>query len=218
MADKEVKLERSTKEKELVFGITDVNEMFTMDEETKELTKRLKQHTVYGDLTLYEFELLIKNRVIFYIRTGIAKTVENKIKQQVGPNYQPEMTLRALLDFARYEILYGLQPLIHTDWIRETIYIKADGYLYYAKDKLKSLRWEVENRDGITVVRCYASDGNMEVVGEEYLQGKVDSNTLEKAKTKSMRRALRRLFPIGGDELYDEVTGMVVSNNIDEIF
>lgn len=171
----------------------------TIDDEIKPVYEKQKIQTVYGEMNLYEFELTVKARTIHYIRTGIALTIRKKTGLEGGE------LLRALVEFARFEVLYGLRPLIHTDFIKDQIYVKAEGFLYYGWDKLEYLKFETTKTDDKTVcVRCIAKRmGSFEIVGEDIAPLNVlqDTQLLEKSKTRAMRRALRRLFPIGTDEV-----------------
>lgn len=174
-----------------------------IDEEIRPVYEKQRLQTIFGEANLYEFELMVKARTIHYIRTGIALTIKKKTGLEGGE------LLRALVEFARYEVLYGLRPLIHTDFIKDQIYVKAEGFLYYGWDKLEFLRFEVSKIDEKTVtIRCIAKRKDaFEITGEDIAPSNVlqDTQLLEKSKTRAMRRALRRLFPIGTDEVQEEI-------------
>lgn len=183
----------------------------TIDDEIKPVYEKQKIQTVYGEANLYEFELMVKARTIHYIRTGIALTIKKKT------GLEGFELLRALVEFARYEVLYGLRPLIHTDYIKDQIYVKAEGFLYYGWDKLEFLKFEVSKIDEKTVaIKCVAKrKDSFEIVGEDVAPANVlqDTQMLEKSKTRAMRRALRRLFPIGTDEVQEDVVQQTPSNH-----
>lgn len=184
----------------------------TIDDEIKPVYEKQKIQTVYGEANLYEFELMVKARTIHYIRTGIALMIRKKT------GLEGSELLRALVEFARYEVLYGLRPLIHTDFIKDQIYVKAEGFLYYGWDRLEYLKFETTKTDDKTVcVRCIAKrKDSFEIVGEDIAPLNVlqDTQLLEKSKTRAMRRALRRLFPIGTDELPEDIPSAPTNHKV----
>jgi len=79
------------------------------------------------------------------------------------------------------------------------------------------LRFEVSKIDEKTVtIRCIAKRKDaFEITGEDVAPANVlqDTQMLEKSKTRAMRRALRRLFPIGTDEVQEDVVQQTPSNH-----
>ena len=187
--------------------------------EVKDALTKIKRNTIYGVVDGYSYETLIKAKIYEYLRLGIARRVFNMMVEQAGRNSNVKATTEDLIiilsEMARLEIEYGLKPIIHAIPVANNLYIKADGFLYYAKNsgQLKSMEWEDKELDGgawQSICRVSLKTGETyEGIATAKPNPRVPSDDpREKARTKAMRRALRRAFAIGAsDELL----------NIDEI-
>ena len=205
-----VRHEKETKETKETFE-NYITRALTIDDEIRPVYEKQKMNTVFGEVNLYEFELLVKSRVLHYVRTGIGASIKKKT------GLESMELLRALVEFARYEIMYGLRPLIHTDYIKDQIYVKAEGFLYYGWDKLEYLKFEVLKDEKTVSIKCVAKrKDSFEIVGEDVAPANVlqDTQMLEKSKTRAMRRALRRLFPIGTDELPEDIPSAPTNHKV----
>lgn len=178
--------------------------------------KTLKKQTVYGETDLIIYESLIKAKVYEYIKFGVAKRVWDMLEEQAerrkvaGKSIKDADLLLILLEMARMEVEYGLRPIIHVIPVENQIYVKADGFLYYGKasGNLKSIKWEDQEKNGVWYSKCIVEtvNGTYEGIASATPNPRVyTDDPREKARTKAMRRALRRAFPIGaGEEIYDE--------------
>jgi len=185
-------------------------------EDVKKAQELLKISTIYGQVSMSEFEALVLRKIYEYNNFGVARKVWEIMAQNGGGSMEDFKVI--LLEMARLEIEYGLRPIVHTIPVSKSVYIKADGYLYYAKrsGQLKSIKWEDSEENGgwRSVCKVYVlfNDEVVEYEGIGFARPnpKVYSDDpREKARTQAMRRALRRAFPIGGsDEIYDEVNGV----------
>lgn len=200
--------------------------------EVKDALTKIKRNTIYGVVDGYSYETLIKAKIYEYLRLGIARRVFNMMVEQAGRNPNAKATTEDLIiilsEMARLEIEYGLKPIIHAIPVANTLYIKADGFLYYAKNsgKLKSMKWnDKELENGSWQSECIVELTNGETYdGIAVVQPnpRVPSDDpREKARTKAMRRALRRAFAIGAsdeplniDEIIQEVKEE--TNNLEE--
>lgn len=196
--------------------------------------KTLKKTTIYGETDLITYESLIKAKVYEYIKFGVAKRVWAMMEEQAerrhigGKGLKETDLLLILLEMARMEVEYGLRPIIHVIPVDGQIYVKADGFLYYGKasGNLKNIKWEDVEKNGVWYSKCivYTTSGEYEGIASAKPNPKVyTDDPREKARTKAMRRALRRAFPIGaGDEIYDEfenspIKEINVSENLKEL-
>ncbi|MEM2125633.1 MAG: hypothetical protein QXQ53_04480 [Candidatus Methanosuratincola sp.] len=169
---------------------------------------KLKLSTAMGAVSLVEFEQLVKAKLAEYIRFGVARRTWQIMTDQAARSSHKTPSMDdlklILLEMARQEVKYGLLPLYHTIPIDGKLYVTADGYRYYAEHsgKLKSISWERVKEGDVDVVRCRVTrtDG-AEFLGEAFVDNKRSPNDdpVERARTKSMRRALRRAFPVGMD-------------------
>jgi len=187
-----------------------------LNENMKNLTKQ----TTFGEVDLVTYEGLVQAKIYEYLRFGIARRVyEMMLDQEARRLKKPINQVKIseddvkliLLEMARAEIDYGLRPLSHTIPVNNQIYIKADGFLFYAKNSgnLKEMQWkDKKESDGSWTSICtvITNDGaTYEGIANVVPTGNKMEDPAEKARTKAMRRALRRAFPIGAtDEIYDE--------------
>jgi len=198
-----------------------VNEMLSIvgldDPAVKDALVKLKRSTIYGTIDGYTYEMLIKAKIYEYLRLGIARRIYNMMVEQASRNSNLKATNEDLLimlsEMARLEIEFGLKPIIHVIPVANQPYVKADGYLYYAKQskQLKGMVWEDKELDGggwqsvcrITLVTGETYEG----IASAKPNPRVPSDDpREKARTKAMRRALRRAFAIGvSDEPLEEI-------------
>ena len=178
--------------------------------EIQEAMKKLTVKTIYGDIDMAEYDKVVTAKLFEYIKYGVARQVWQMMLRQ-EKNSTSDDLLVILLSMARMEVEYGLRPLEHVIPVAGRLYIKADGYLFYAKrsGNLKSIEWSDTEENGTWTSICkVTTDGGVyEGVAVVQPTRNFADDPREKARTKAMRRALRRAFPIGGsDEIYDEVT------------
>ncbi len=188
----------------------------------KGVQERVKITTIYGEVTLAEYEALLLYKIYSYTRLGIAHLVADKIREQHqarirkygGQPYDKE-TLRkrtfvVLWEMAQKEVQYGLRPLEHMAVVAEQVFIKRDGWLYYAhtSGKLKDIRFEVmkdgrKDGDNVWMVKCTIerTDGRkFEGIGEADPGNVHSKNAIEKmAYTRAFREAAKYAFPLGAD-------------------
>lgn len=169
----------------------------------EEAKKKLVITTIYGDVTLATYDALVATKLFQYFQYGVAYRVGKMMKSQDG-NVDANDTKIVLLEMARLEIEYGLRPITHTLPVGGSTYIKADGYLFYGRrtGKIKSLKYEEHEEKGSWTTRCVVetTDGIYDGIAAESPNGNKMNDPREKARTKSMRRALRKAFPIGASD------------------
>lgn len=179
---------------------------------TKELfdaMSQLKVQTIHGEVNMAQYDRIVTAKLFEYVKYGTAKRIWRMMIKQ-DPNSTTDDLLTILLEMARLEIEYGLRPITHVIPIAGQTYIKADGFLYYAhrSGNLKNITWRDEEKDGAWTSTCVVetNDGAIyEGVATVRPTRNIMDDPREKARTKAMRRALRRAFPIGAsDEIYDE--------------
>ncbi|APT75044.1 hypothetical protein LN42_00495 [Marinitoga sp. 1137] len=173
----------------------------------EEAKKKMKKQTEYGEVELNVYEGLVIQKLFEYFRFGIFDNITKIMKQQDAHTSLNEVKM-ILLEMARYEIEYGLKPLLHTIPIAKKIYITAEGFLYYAQTKgnIKTIDYETsEIKPGLfkTICTVITNDGKTQ---KGYATVKATGNKMddpeERSRTKALRRALRRLYPIGA--MYEE--------------
>lgn len=196
-------LEKIAKSRDIQEFLTNLGEKIT-PEEIQNARKMLKIKTIHGELNGEVYDLNIKALLWKYMRYGTAREIYKMMKKQ-NPSVAESEILFMLLHLAKYELEYGLEPINHVIPVNGKPYVTATGYLYYAKKsgRLKGLKFETVKIANKDYVRCVAIvDGENEYVGEAPIMPPVSKmdDPLEKAKTKAMRRALRRAFPIGAGE------------------
>lgn len=193
-----------------------------LPEVLKGVQERVKIATIYGEVTLAEYEALLLYKIFSYTRLGIAHLVADKIREQHqarikkygGQPYDKE-TLRkrtfvVLWEMAQKEVQYGLRPLEHMAVVAEQVFIKRDGWLYYAhtSGKLKDVRFEImkdgrKDGDNVWIVKCTIerTDGRkFEGIGEADPGNVHSKNAIEKmAYTRAFREAAKYAFPLGAD-------------------
>ena len=166
-----------------------------------EAKKKMQKQTIYGNVDLNTYDGLIMQKIFEYYKFGVFENITKMMLSQDTKTSQNEIK-NILLDMARYEIEYGLKPLIHTIPIAKKVYITAEGFLFYAENsgKIKSMEFETKEEKGLytTVCTIETTDGRKQ---QGFATVKPTSNRMddpaERSRTKAMRRALRRLFPIG---------------------
>jgi len=174
-----------------------------------EAMSQLKVMTIHGEIDMARYDKIVTAKLFEYVKYGIAKRIW-KMMQKQDSNANTEDLLTILVECARLEIEYGLRPITHVIPVAGQTYIKADGFLYYAKrsGNLKNITWEDQEKDGAWTSKCIVetNDGaTYEGVATVRPTRNPMDDPREKARTKAMRRALRRAFPIGAsDEIYDE--------------
>ncbi|WP_129408064.1 hypothetical protein [Marinitoga lauensis] len=173
----------------------------------EEAKRKMKKQTEYGEVELNVYEGLVIQKLFEYFRFGIFENISRMMKQQDAHTSLNEVKM-ILLEMARYEIEYGLKPLLHTLPIAKKIYITAEGFLYYAQTKgnIKTIDYETsEIKPGLykTICTVTTNDGKTQ---KGYATVKATGNKMddpeERSRTKALRRALRRLYPIGA--MYEE--------------
>lgn len=186
---------------------TNVVNALNVTEQTKQIMEKVKVSTFYGELSMFEIQELIKAKLLEYIYLGTAHRIQKEVLKQNAQATREEI-LSLTLEMARYEILYGLRPFAHTLPIAGKVYVTADGYTYYAKPYLKSIKYDIHRENGNVTVTCVATDINGMTAEGTVTVPETPKNSmddpLERAKTKARRRALRILFPIGSGEDFDE--------------
>lgn len=191
-------------------------------ESLQESMKALKHQTTYGEVDLLTYEGLVKAKIYEYIKFGIARRVWQMMVEKDRGIKEGDVML-ILLEMARMEIDYGLRPIIHVIPVDNQIYVKADGFLYYARNsgKLKTIKWEDKQEDDGWTSKCIVETdtGTYEGIASAKPNPKVYSDDpREKARTKAMRRALRRAFPIGAsDEIFDEFENKPIYPNVETV-
>ena len=166
-----------------------------------EAKKKMQKQTIYGNVDLNTYDGMILQKLFEYYKFGTFENVTKMMLNQDNKTSQNEIK-NILLEMAKYEIEYGLKPMIHMIPIAKKLYITAEGFLFYAENsgKIKSIDFNVEFDKGIYRAKCIieTTDGRKQ---EGYATAKPTSNRMddpeERSRTKAMRRALRRLFPIG---------------------
>jgi len=168
-----------------------------------EAKKKLMIPTMYGEVDLATYDSLVTAKLFQYFQYGVAYRVAKMMKSQ-DANVDGNDTKIVLLEMARLEIEYGLRPITHILPVGGSTYIKADGYLFYGKrsGKLRGLKYEEQEEKGVWTTRCIVetSDGVYDGIATESANGNRMNDPREKARTKSMRRALRKAFPIGASD------------------
>ncbi|MCL4408637.1 MAG: hypothetical protein M1521_08390 [Thermotogae bacterium] len=168
-----------------------------------EAKKKLVIPTMYGDVALSTYDALVATKLFQYFQYGVAYRVGKMMKSQ-DANIDVNDTKIVLLEMARLEIEYGLRPITHVLPVGGSTYIKADGYLFYGKrsGKLRGLKYEEHEEKGVWTTKCVVetTDGVYDGIATESPNGNRMSDPREKARTKSMRRALRKAFPIGASD------------------
>lgn len=190
--------------------VTTITNALNVTEQTKAIMEKVRVNTFYGELNMFEIQELIKVKLLEYIYLGTAHRIQKEVLKQI-PQATREEILSLTLEMARFEVLYGLRPFSHTLPIAGKVYVTADGYAYYAKPYLKTIKYDIQKENGHITVTCTATDINGvsaegTVTVPEAPKTAMD-DPLERAKTKARRRALRVLFPIGSGEDFDEFTG-----------
>ncbi|MGC9218690.1 MAG: hypothetical protein ACP5G8_04725 [Athalassotoga sp.] len=175
----------------------------------EEAKKKLMIPTMYGEVDLATYDSLVTAKLFQYFQYGVAYRVAKMMKSQ-DANVDGNDTKIVLLEMARLEIEYGLRPITHVLPVGGSTYIKADGYLFYGKrsGKLRGLKYEEQEEKGVWTARCIVetSDGVYDGIATESPNGNRMNDPREKARTKSMRRALRKAFPIGAsDEPFTDI-------------
>jgi len=177
--------------------------------ELNEAMSQLKVQTIYGEINMADFDRIITAKMFEFVKYGTARRVW-KMMQKQDPSTSTDDLLTVLLEMARLEVEYGLRPITHVIPVAGSTYIKADGFLFYAKNsgKLQSIEWDDREENGLWTSRCIVTTAD----GQRYegiatvapTRNPMD-DPRERARTKAMRRALRRAFPIGAtDETFDE--------------
>ena len=215
---KEKKVERKVSKKAISLWQAPTIEVFAeavgktlTSAEIQEAMKKLTVKTIYGDIDMAKYDQLVAAKMFEYVKYGIAKRIWKMMQKQDSAITTDDL-LTMLLEMSRMEIEYGLRPLMHIIPVAGQLYVKAEGFLYYAKRSghLKELKWEDEEKNGVWTSRCMVTttDGAVfEGIATVHPTSNRMDDPREKARTKAMRRALRRAFPVGGtDEIYDEVT------------
>ncbi|RLI43574.1 hypothetical protein DRO69_09130 [Candidatus Bathyarchaeota archaeon] len=195
---------------------------YELDVQTlKENMKKLTIETVYGLIDLITYDGLVQAKIFEYLKFGTARRVWQMMKKQ-EPQITEDDIKQILLEMARMEIEYGLRPITHTIPVAGQVYVKADGYLFYAKKsgKLKNIRWnDKQEDDGSWTANCIVETtdgGTYEGIATIKPTNNRMDDPREKARTKAMRRALRRAFPIGAsDEIYDEFENQPVYTDLE---
>jgi len=186
-----------------------------------EMKKKLTVSTMYGEVDLNTYDALVATKLFQYFQYGIAYRVGKMIKKQ-DSNADGNDIKIVLLEMARLEVEYGLRPITHILPVGGSTYIKADGYLFYGKrsGKIKSMRYEEHEEKGAWTTKCIVetTDGTFDGVTTERANNNRMSDPREKARTKSMRRALRKAFPIGaGDEPLIDVEESIVARPSEQV-
>lgn len=187
-----------------------------------EAQNRIKVETINGPVNLREYDSFINSTLAKYFKYETAYKVLSLMKKQAKGEVARYDVMSVLTEMARLEVEHGLKPIVHVIPVENNTYIKADGYLYYGKrtGKLLSLEWKTEGKETICIVKYYEKDptGKINISQMEgTAQIKENKNSwaddpVEKAKTVSMRRALRKAFPIGAN---DEPSEEPLINNND---
>lgn len=176
-----------------------------------EVASKIRVSTIYGEVTLQDFEDLVRAKINEYAKFGIARRVwdmmqeQQRLANEKGKNkqYTTDDLKLILLEMSRLEVKYDLQPIQHLIPIDGKTYVLAEGYLYYAKKtgKLKSITWKDSEKDGTWTSICHVETdtGTYEGVAFATPTRNYFSDPREKARTKAMRRALRKAFPVGAD-------------------
>ena len=175
----------------------------------KEAKKKLVIKTLYGDVDMQTYDALVASKLYSYFQYGVAYRVAKMMKEQSKDVDTNDIKV-VLLEMARLELEYGLRPITHVIPVNKSTYIKADGYLFYGKNsgKLKSIKYEEDEKNGVWTTKCIleTTDGVFDGIATVRPTGARMDDPREKARTKSMRRALRKAFPIGAsDEPLEEV-------------
>ena len=166
-----------------------------------EAKKKMMKKTIYGETDLNTYDGMILQKLFEYYKFGTFENITKMMLTQDNKTSQNEIK-NILLEMARYEVEYGLKPLIHTIPIAKKVYITAEGFLFYAENsgKIKSMEFETKEEKGLytTVCTIETTDGRKQ---QGFATVKPTSNRMddpaERSRTKAMRRALSRLFPIG---------------------
>ncbi len=187
----------------------------------KEAKKKLVIKTLYGDVDMQTYDALVASKLYSYFQYGVAYRVAKMMKEQSKDVDTNDIKV-VLLEMARLELEYGLRPITHVIPVNKSTYIKADGYLFYGKNsgKLKSIKYEEDEKNGVWTTKCVleTTDGTFDGIATVRPTGARMDDPREKARTKSMRRALRKAFPIGAsDEPLEEISPVAEVSEIQSV-